>query len=424
MGKKNKIRFFTGLILLLAFLAAPFLAPFGKYLSIPNNIVTFDNHLPINVPDLGKNITVDASNHTVKTSGASEFMTNESGESMLMYQIAGLPIKKVNVSVLNDLKVIPSGKSIGVQLHTKGVLVVGFHRVQTEEENISPAEDADIKAGDIIMEINGDSIEQVDDVKPIVKKAGKNNEPLHLTIKRGDKTIKTKLDPAKEKKSDAYQIGLYIRDSAAGIGTMTFYEPKSHKYGALGHIISDMDTKKPVDIKNGSILESNVTSIEKGSNGNPGEKQATFSSSQNHIGTITKNSPFGIFGKLTDMSNTDKEALPIALSNEVEKGPAKIRTVIHGKEIEEFDVEVVSSVQQKHPSTKGLIIKVTDPELLKETGGIVQGMSGSPIIQNGKVIGAVTHVFVNDSTSGYGVHIEWMLEEAGIDIYETENKAG
>src|SRR5699024_6539678 len=204
---------------------------------------------------------------------------------------------------------------------------------------------------------------------------------------------------------------------------MTFYEPKSHKYGALGHIISDMDTKKPVNIEDGSILESNVTSIEKGSNGDPGEKQATFSTSKNHIGTITKNSPFGIFGKLTDAADSNKKALPIALTNEVEKGPAKIRTVIDGKKIEEFDVEVISSVQQKHPSTKGLIIKVTDPVLLKKTGGIVQGMSGSPIIQNGKVIGAVTHVFVNDSTSGYGVHIEWMLEEAGIDIYQKEEKA-
>src|SRR5699024_6457527 len=152
--------------------------------------------------------------------------------------------------------------------------------------------------------------------------------------------------PAKAKKNDKYQIGLYIRDSAAGIGTMTFYEPKSGKYGALGHVISDMDTKKPLDIDDGSILESKVTSIEKGNNGNPGEKQATFSSSKNKIGTISKNSPFGIFGKLTKNLKSSEKAMPIGLSDEVKKGPAKILTVIHGEKIEKFDVEVVSSVPQ------------------------------------------------------------------------------
>ncbi|HLR01367.1 MAG TPA: SpoIVB peptidase [Virgibacillus sp.] len=418
---KNKIRIVTGLILLIALLSAPFMTSMEKYLSIPNNIVTFDNHLPINVPELGEKITVDASNETVKASGTAEFTSNDSGDTSLLYEVAGLPIKKVDVSVLDDLKVVPSGKSIGVQLHTKGVLIVGFHRVKTKEENISPAEKSELKAGDVITKINGENIKDVEEIKPYVNKAGKKDESLHLTIKRGEEELETEIHPAKEKKSDEYQIGLYIRDSAAGIGTMTFYEPKSKKYGALGHVISDMDTKKPVDINDGSILESNVTSIEKGNKGNPGEKKATFSSDKNKIGTITKNSPFGIFGKLTK-TNEDEDALPIALSDEVEKGPAKIKTVVDGNQIEEFDVEVISNISQKHPSTKGLIIKVTDEELLEKTGGIVQGMSGSPIIQNNKVIGAVTHVFVNDSTSGYGVHIEWMLQEAGIDIFGNEDE--
>lgn len=203
---------------------------------------------------------------------------------------------------------------------------------------------------------------------------------------------------------------------------MTFYDPKSKKYGALGHVISDMDTKKPIVVENGQIVRSTVTSIEKGSNGNPGEKLARFSGDREVIGDITRNSPFGIFGKLNqDISNgiMDK-AMPIALSNEVKEGPAKILTVVDNDKVEEFDVEVVSSVPQKFPATKGMVIKITDKQLLEKTGGIVQGMSGSPIIQNGKVIGAVTHVFVNDPTSGYGVHIEWMLNEAGIDIYSKQ----
>src|SRR5699024_180135 len=190
-------------------------------------------------------------------------------DTSLLYEVAGLPIKKVAVSVLDDLKVVPTGKSIGVHLHTKGVLIVGFHRVKTKEENISPAEKSELKAGDVITKINGENIKDVEEIKHYDNNARKKDESLHLTMKRGEEELETEIHPAKEKKSDEYQIGLYIRDSAAGIGTMTFYEPKSKKYGALGHVISDMDTKKPVDINDGSILESNVTSIEKGNKGNP-----------------------------------------------------------------------------------------------------------------------------------------------------------
>lgn len=206
---------------------------------------------------------------------------------------------------------------------------------------------------------------------------------------------------------------------------MTFFEPQSKKYGALGHIISDMDTKKPVEINDGTIVRSSVTSIEKGNNGIPGEKQAKFSSNQNVIGNITKNSPFGIFGKLNEDIKNGKydKPMPIALSHEVKEGPAKILTVVDGEKVEEYDIEIISSVPQKYPATKGMVIQITDEKLLEKTGGIVQGMSGSPIIQDGKVIGAVTHVFVNDPTSGYGVHIEWMLQDAGIDIYDNKKEA-
>ena len=201
---------------------------------------------------------------------------------------------------------------------------------------------------------------------------------------------------------------------------MTFFHPQSKKYGALGHVISDMDTKKPIVVEDGQIVRSTVTSIEKGSNGDPGEKLARFSSDREIVGNIQKNSPFGIFGVLNkELKNgiMDKP-LPIALSHQVKEGPAKILTVVNDDRVEEFDIEIVSTIPQKFPATKGMVIKVTDPKLLEKTGGIVQGMSGSPIIQDGKLIGAVTHVFVNDPTSGYGVHIEWMLNEAGINIYE------
>ncbi|WP_047985396.1 SpoIVB peptidase [Ornithinibacillus californiensis] len=427
MKHKDKIRIISGVLLLLALLIVPFTPPIQNYFAIPNKIITFQNQFPLEVPSLGKAVQVHASVDDYpegEAINASTMPFNEPGDSQLFYSVAGLPIKKVDVSVLKDVKVIPGGQSIGVQLQTLGVLVVGHHLVNGDNATKSPGEEAEIKVGDVIMEINGQKIEEMRDVKPLVEESGKKSKPLNVKVKRGKETFTTELTPVLDKKENEYRIGLYIRDSAAGIGTMTFFEPKSKKYGALGHVISDMDTKKPIEIHEGTIVKSTVTSIQKGNNGTPGEKQAKFSIKENKIGTITKNSPFGIFGELDNSISNGKydKPMPIALSHEVKEGPAKILTVIDGEKVEEFDVEVVSSVPQKSPATKGMVIQITDSKLLEATGGIVQGMSGSPIIQNGKVIGAVTHVFVNDPTSGYGVHIEWMLQDAGVDIYKKEEK--
>ncbi|MBM7552347.1 SpoIVB peptidase [Thalassobacillus pellis] len=406
-----------GSILLLSMILLPFLSPVQQYLSIPTEWTTFEEQGLSTVPAIS-DISASQSDaiHAVK----SKENISEQQRDEVFYNFAGLPLKKINVDYLEDFKIMPGGQSIGVKLHTKGVLVVGHHQVRTGEAQVSPGEAAGIKVGDIILKVNGVELKEMADMAPIVKESGKENKDLQVTVKRGDKTFETKLSPTYDVKDEKYRIGLYIRDSAAGIGTMTFYDPKSKKYGALGHVISDMDTRKPIEIHEGTIVRSNVTSIQKGSEGVPGEKRAEFSATRDRIGDITKNSPFGIFGTLEqDISNgINKKPLPIALSHEVKEGPAKILTVVEGEEVQEFEVEVVSTVPQKHPATKGMIVKITDPELLKRTGGIVQGMSGSPIIQDGKLIGAVTHVFVNDPTSGYGVHIEWMLQEAGIDIYQ------
>lgn len=225
------------------------------------------------------------------------------------------------------------------------------------------------------------------------------------------------LTPVLDEKEKSYRMGLFIRDSAAGVGTLTFYEPKSTKYGALGHVISDIDTGKPIAVGDGHVVQSSVTSIQRGQNGMPGEKYATFKNENVKLGNIEKNTPFGIFGKMQKLpeNNLEHQAIPIALTEQVKPGPAEIYTVVDGQTVEKFKIEIVNVIPQKYPATKGLILKVTDPVLLKKTGGIVQGMSGSPIVQNGKLVGAVTHVFVNDPTSGYGTFIEWMLQDAGIN---------
>lgn len=370
------------------------------------------------VKDASKSIEVHKHAHSFSVKA------KQRGEKKMVLEVAGMPVKQVDVKVLPSLKVVPGGQSIGVKLNTVGVLVVGYHLIETENGKKSPGEIAGIKVGDMITGINGKKIENMDDLSPFIEEAGKIGKPLHLQVLRDQHSFTTKLVPLKDKHDHAYRIGLYIRDSAAGIGTMTFYDPVSKKYGALGHVISDMDTKKPIVVQNGQIMKSTVTSIEKGSSGNPGEKLARFSSDKEVIGNITDNSPFGIFGTLSKPIDNGifTKPIPIALSSQVKEGPAKMLTVVENDKVEPFDIEIVSTIPQKFPATKGLIIRVTDPRLLKKTGGIVQGMSGSPIIQDGKLVGAVTHVFVNDPTSGYGVHIEWMLHEAGIDIYGKSNK--
>src|SRR5690625_1703162 len=416
------MRKWFGFIFLTVILAIPFITPLQSYITIPNDIVTTNTDSPIDVPSLGSGVNITPVDKSIQTIDDTEFHTVEPGANELLYEASGIPIKKVSVSVLEDIQVIPGGQSIGVQLHTLGVLVVGHHLVNTDKAVSSPGEDAAIQVGDVILKINDEPIKKMEDVKPFVKQAGKDGKPLDLTIKRDEDTIETTLEPALDEKENEYQIGLYIRDSAAGIGTLSFMDPKSKRYGALGHVISDMDTKKPIQIHDGSIVRSSITSIEKGDQGTPGEKQAKFSMRDSKIGTINKNNAFGVFGKLDELMKNDTsydKPMSIALSHEVKEGPAKILTVLKGEKVEAFDVEIVSSVPQKKPATKGMVVKVTDPKLLNETGGIVQGMSGSPIIQDDKIIGAVTHVFVNDPTSGYGVHIEWMLQEAGVP--EKEN---
>jgi stage IV sporulation protein B len=421
--KLEIIRKIIGGILLVSLISVLYFQPFQQYLDIPKTITvfegqdyTFQKAVPVSASLVSHNSTITLEQDKNNVS----LVANEKGNEEMLLEFAGIPVKKVDVNVLKDFRVQPGGQSIGVKLNTVGVLVVGHHLVNTEDGKKSPGEIAGIKIGDIITEINGNKIEKMTDVAPFVQNAGQSGEALDMVISRESGKFTTKLTPLKDKGENSYKLGLYIRDSAAGIGTMTFVHPQSKKYGALGHVISDMDTKKPIVVEDGQIVRSTVTSIEKGSNGDPGEKLARFSSDREIVGNITKNSPFGIFGVLNkELKNgiLDKP-LPIALSHQVKEGPAKILTVVNDDKVEEFEIEIVSTIPQKFPATKGMVLKVTDPKLLEKTGGIVQGMSGSPIIQDGKIIGAVTHVFVNDPTSGYGVHIEWMLNEAGINIYE------
>ncbi|WP_018923836.1 SpoIVB peptidase [Salsuginibacillus kocurii] len=334
------------------------------------------------------------------------------------------PIKKMDIKALPDIEVIPGGDSIGVRVDAEGVHIAGYHYVEQGPERISPAKEAGVKPGDILMKVGEEEVNEARDIKDVLADASAK-DALPLTVKRGKEEKQVEVAPIQSEEKNQLQLGLYIQNTSAGVGTLTFYEEGSGKYGALGHVISDAAADHPAPVRGGKLLRSTVTDIEKGRNGQPGEKRATIDDRPTILGSVTKNNAFGIFGTLEGKKQTanEEEAVPIAFPEEVKEGPAELRTVIEGNKVESFDVNITSVMSQNHPATKGMVIEVTDERLIEATGGIIQGMSGSPILQDGKLVGAVTHVFVNDAKSGYASHIEWMLDEADIETYKDMREA-
>ncbi|HHU33267.1 MAG TPA: SpoIVB peptidase [Clostridia bacterium] len=353
----------------------------------------------------------------------------EPGKYNIDMKLFGLiPLKSVSIDVVPKVHVVPGGHSIGVLMRSKGVMVVGYSPIITENgEKKYPAKEAGIEIGDIIISINDEIVTTDGEAANLIDKLGAENKPMNLKIKRQEKYFTLTLNPQYCSETKRNRVGLYIRDSAAGVGTLTFYEPKSGMYGALGHIIADPETSNQIKLGEGRIINASIQGINQGERGRPGEKIGTFIDNTNLSGNIQKNTPLGIFGKLdVPIKNSYyPDLIPVAFANLVKEGPAEILTVVEDEKIEKFEIIIEKVNTQQRPDTKGLIIRITDPKLLEITGGIIQGMSGSPIIQNGQLVGAVTHVFVNDPTRGYGVLAEWMLIEAGISQYlETEVNKG
>lgn len=326
-----------------------------------------------------------------------------------------IPFKTVTASIVPEIKLIPGGSPIGVKINSKGLLVVGFSDVQTEEGyKQSPAAISGIEIGDLIEEAQSQKLENVYDLSDIVK--GSKGKEIKLKVKRKNETKLINIKPLKSKNGE-FKIGLWIRDSTSGIGTLTYYDPNSNKFGALGHPINDVDTGMLFPIRNGNIFNANIIAVEQGLRGKPGELKGIFVDDE-VIGEIEKNTSCGIYGRLLKVYNNNiyRNAIPIAHQYEVVEGPASILVSVDGNTVKEYDIIIEKITQQTKPSSKSMIIRITDPELLSKTGGIVQGMSGSPILQNGKIIGAITHVFINRPDMGYGIYIEWMLKEQGYDI--------
>ena len=358
-------------------------------------------------------------NDTESVSNISIFNSNKINKAKfssnkVKFNLLGLiPLKSVPVQKVSDLEVYPGGTSVGVRLTTEGVLVVGFSEIETAEGiNESPAKLAGIELGDIILKVNDQSIEGSKDLIGKVRSA--NSENVKLDIKRNGELISKNIVLLKE--SNEYKMGLWVRDSTAGIGTLTFYHKDTKTFGALGHPITDGDTNKSFTIKKGDLLRSSVLSVRRGERGTPGELKGLFLNENESIGNISKNTESGIYGDAyTSLINPSfNKPIPIGFRSEIVEGPAKIITTIGDGGPKEYQIEIAKLLPQEKARPKSMLIKITDEELLQKTGGIVQGMSGSPIIQNGKLVGAVTHVLINKPELGYGIYIEWMLEDAGI----------
>lgn len=348
---------------------------------------------------------------TAKRLKDTEFEAKSVGVFEDHYRLFGkIPIKKTQIEVLEQTHVIPCGNTIGVKIETDGVLVIGTDAVVTSEQQTrNPAQEADLQIGDLIVRAQNHSITNTDQLKDII--AQSKGAPLSLTVLREDKEQELWIQPLWQQADQTYHIGAWVRDSAAGIGTMTFYDPQKQRFAALGHGITDMDTNDMLRIGNGEIVSTRVTRIKKGEAGNPGELQGHFTSDM-ALGTIDTNTDCGVFGTLYEKEALPAHAvLPLASHSSITVGPAEILCTLHGEQVASYQIEIEKVSPQAWQSTKGMVIRMTDPELIAKSGGIVQGMSGSPIIQNGKLVGAVTHVFVNDPTRGYGIFIENMLSE-------------
>ena len=315
--------------------------------------------------------------------------------------------KKISLDVIDTTELIPCGNPIGIYVETDGILVLGSGRITGEDGlNYEPSSNK-LKSGDYILEINGKTLTKKKDLIDEIQNC--NGEDITLLVRRNNEKIKVRITPVKTS-SGSYKIGAWIRDNTQGIGTLTFITADG-QFGALGHGITDIDTGLLMDIKAGSIYRADIMSIIKGKEGEPGELIGMIrQTDRNKIGVITNNTMQGIFGTIgRDYDNgLGLKPLKIGFKQEVTKGKAKILCTVNDR-VEEFDIEIESIDISNSNQSKGIVLRITDERLLEKTGGIVQGMSGSPIIQNNKIIGSVTHVFIQDSTKGYGTFIENMV---------------
>ncbi|MEG1760348.1 MAG: SpoIVB peptidase [Hydrogenoanaerobacterium sp.] len=336
---------------------------------------------------------------------ASEVLTQRGNIYKTQLKFLGvIPLKEVTVELVEKQMVAACGTPFGIKMFTEGVMVVGLSDLDTAVGSVNPAKDAGIRTGDVITRIGGKEVYSNEQVGEIVSASG--GKPLKVLLKRKNTPTTVLLTPAKGSVDGCYKAGMWVRDSSAGIGTMTFYDPVSGVFGGLGHAVCDVDTGEILPLMSGEAVSVDITGCIKGETGKPGELQGSFYN-ERKLGSLYLNTQTGVYGTL-NKELTPPKLYEISMRQEVKASKATILTTLYGNLPREYDIMIEKVSFTDGNPTKNMVIRVTDPELLAKTGGIIQGMSGSPILQDGKLVGAVTHVFVNDPTRGFGIFAENM----------------
>ncbi len=341
-----------------------------------------------------------------------EIKALQPGRAELSMKLLGyIPLKSIAVEALPNKRVVVGGHSIGVMLQSRGIMVVGFAPIsQTDGSKVYPGKQQGIEIGDLIYQVDDRPITNEEDLAKVID--SKKNQSLEVKLQRRGKTVSVPVRAEFCSETNRYRIGLYVRDGVVGVGTLTFIDPGNGQFAALGHVIMDADTKQGIEVLSGKLLTASIQMIRAGKPGHPGEKIGVFDEAGAFTGKILKNTDAGIYGIINNSKNFQPTTpqLEVAYAHQVQVGAAQMWTVVNGNTIEKWDIQIEKVFPQRE-NGKGMIIKVTDPRLLSISGGIVQGMSGSPIIQDNRIVGAVTHVFLNDPTSGYGIFMDSMLSE-------------
>lgn len=370
--------------------------------SIPKSIILFQSE-ELNIVKI---FGIDFEEEQTKVIQTSSNSGKTESKTVTVKLFNTIPVKKINVSTIKNTKIVPLGNTIGIKLYSDGVLVIGM----TEVEGKKPYENTGIKEGDLIVSVDNVLVTTTEKLIECVNNS--EGEKIELEYMRDGTKYLTKIEPVRTKEND-YKIGLWVRDGAVGIGTATYYEPTTKKIATLGHGIVDRDTDKLISVEKGEILTSQITKIKKGEKGTPGEIKGVINENK-VIGTINQNTIFGIYGFLKDVSElkiNESNAIEVALKDEIKIGKANVILTIDGKTRKEYEIEIKKIYKNNTEDNKSMLIEIVDEELINKTGGIVQGMSGAPIIQNGKFIGAVTHVLVNNPLQGYAVFGETMIKQ-------------
>ena len=327
------------------------------------------------------------------------------GEDSVTFSLLGLiPLHETKVNVAGERTLIPGGQAVGVALRTQGVLVVS----KTARGDVKTP----LRTGDVILSVEGEAVESAAALSERINRLG--SDTTSLCVLRGGRELTLTAATPVDRTDGRRRLGVWVRDSTAGVGTLSYMDPDSGAYGALGHAIVDADTGETLTVQEGALMRATVVGVTRAQSGKAGELRGSFLKEGEQIGTLVVNGAYGIYGALDGLPEDllYPQGLPVGSRSAVHTGAASILSTVDEEGPKEYAIEIVRCFAQNEPSPKGMIIRVTDERLLQKTGGIVQGMSGSPILQDGRIIGAVTHVYLNDSTQGYGMYIEWMLEQS------------